>query len=222
MAGALVWDASGERFYETGVSKGVLYPIHTDGSYPQGYAWNGLIGVTETPGGAEANALYADNIKYLSLVGVETFGGTIEAYTYPDAFAACDGQESLLSGAFTIGQQLRKQFALCFQSKLGNDASGDAYGYKIHLLYGCLAAPSERAFASINESPEAVTFSWEFTATPVAMTGKLAVACLVVNSKKADATKLAAFEKIIYGQTTPSIIEPRLPLPNEVLTLLTP
>ena len=212
----LVWDKSGERFYETGVSQGVLY-IPTDGVYSKGVAWNGLISVTESPSGAEPTPLYADDIKYLNLVSAEEFGATIEAYTYPDEFAACDGSAELVKGV-TVGQQVRKPFGLSYKTVLGNDVYGNSKGYKIHLIYGAMAAPSEKAYSTINDSPEAITFSWELTTTPVNVQGMKTTASFVIDSTKVDPTKLEAFEKIIYGSSEAAA---RLPLPDEVKTLLT-
>lgn len=215
---ALVWDAAGEKTYETGVDHGVLYPIDSNGEYPLGVAWNGLTAVTESPSGAESTALYADNIKYLNLLSAEEFGATIEAYTYPVEFEACDGSASPVDGV-KFGQQGRKQFGLCYRTKLGNDVDGEEYGYKLHLIYGCQAAPSEKAYNSINDSPEAITFSWEVTTTPVQATGYKPLASLVIDSSLADPTALAALEAVLYGDVTN---DPRLPLPDEVVTLLTP
>lgn len=219
----LVWDETGKRLYETGVDHGVLYPMDSTGAYPKGVVWNGLTAVTESPSGAEANAKYADNIKYLNLMSAEEFGATIEAYTYPDEFAACDGSEELEVGV-NIGQQSRKPFGLCYRTKLGNDVAGEDYGYKLHLVYGAMAAPSEKAFQSINDSPDAVTLSWEITTTPVAVPDYKPTAHLTIDSTKVDATKLAALEKILYGvdETTepaaPAVVA-RLPLPLEVSTI---
>ena len=212
----IVWDQTGKRLYETGVQNGVLYPIQTGGAYTKGYAWNGLTAVTESPSGAEASPLYADNIKYLNLVSAEEFGATIEAYTYPDEFAECDGSATLEVGV-TIGQQGRKTFGLSYRTALGNDVDGIDHGYKLHFIYGALAAPSEKAYSSINDSPEAITFSWEVTTTPVAVTGFKPTASLTIDSAKVDAAKLAALEVILYGDT---IEEPRLPLPDEIATLM--
>ena len=212
----LVWDKTGERTYETGTSKGVLFPQTSDGAYGQGVAWNGLTAVTESPSGAEANPMYADNIKYLNLMSVEEFGATIEAYTYPDEFAECDGSASLAKGV-SIGQQPRKAFGMAYQTILGNDVEYNKHGYKIHLIYGALAAPSERAYATVNDSPEAITFSWEITTTPVEVKGFEPTAHLEIDSTKVDKDKLAAFETILYGSESD---EPRLPLPDEVATLL--
>lgn len=212
----LVWDQTGERLYETGVKKGVLYPQESNGTYPKGVAWNGLTGVTETPSGAEATPLYADDIKYLNLMSTEELGGTIEAYTYPDEFAECDGSASIATGVY-IGQQPRKTFGMSYVTTLGNDVESNAYGYKIHLIYGALAAPSEKAYSTINDSPEAITFSWDFSTTPVSVDGFKPTASIVIDSTKVDPIKLAALEKILYGDTE---VEARLPLPNEVATTL--
>lgn len=212
----LVWDATGERFYETGVKQGVLY-IPTDGVYSKGVAWNGLINVTESPSGAEATPLYADDIKYLNLMSNEEFGCTIEAYTYPNEFGECDGSAELVSGV-KIGQQTRKTFGFCYRTTLGNDVEGNDYGYKLHLVYGALAAPSEKGYASINDSPEAITFSWEITTTPVAVTGFKPTAHIEIDSTTADATKLAELEAILYGSED---TEARMPLPDEIKTLMT-
>lgn len=212
----LVWDKTGERLYETGVKQGVLYPQAADGTYPKGVAWNGLTNITETPSGAEATALYADDIKYLNLISTEELGGTIEAYTYPDEFAECDGSAALTAGVY-IGQQNRKTFGLCYRTTLGNDVDSNAYGYKLHLVYGALAAPSEKAYATINDSPEAITFSWEFSTTPVNVAGFKPTANIVIDSTKVDAEKLAALEKILYGDTE---AEARLPLPDEVAQVM--
>lgn len=216
----LVWDKAGERLYETGVKNGVLY-IPTAGVYSKGVAWNGLTAVTESPSGAEATALYADDIKYLSLMSTEEFGATIEAYTYPDEFAACDGSAELVDGV-TIGQQKRSTFGLCYRTAIGNDTDGNDHGYKLHIIYGALASPSEKAYATINDSPEAITFSWEITTTPVNVTGQKPTASLVIDSTKADSTKLAALEAILYGSDGSGTENgPRLPLPDEIKTLMT-
>ena len=213
----LVWDKTGERLYETGVKQGVLYPQAAGGTYPKGVAWNGLTNITESPSGAEATALYADDIKYLNLVSAEELGGTIEAYTYPDEFAECDGSVALTDGVF-IGQQDRKTFGLCYRTTLGNDVDSNGHGYKLHLIYGALAAPSEKAYATINDSPEAITFSWEFKTTPVNVTGHKPTASLILDSTKVSETKMAALEKVLYGDTD---TEARLPLPDEVVQILT-
>lgn len=215
----LVWDKTGDRLYETGVKNGVLY-IPTAGVYSKGVAWNGLTAVTESPSGAEATALYADDTKYLSLMSTEEFGATIEAYTYPDEFAACDGSAELAEGVM-IGQQKRSTFGLCYKTTIGNDTEGNDHGYKLHIIYGAMAAPSEKAYASINDSPEAITFSWEITTTPVNVTGAKPTASLVIDSTKADPSKLAALEDILYGKDGEPASEPRLPLPDEIKSLMT-
>lgn len=212
----IVWDNTGERLYETGVRNGVLYPIQTDGAYSKGVAWNGLISVTESPSGAEATPLYADDIKYLNLISAEEYGSTIEAYTYPDEFAECDGSASIATGV-NIGQQPRKTFGMCYRTVVGNDVKNDNYGYKLHLVYGALAAPSEKAFSTINDSPEAITFSWEVSTTPVNVTGFKPTASLTIDSTKVDADKLASLEAILYGSESE---EARLPLPDEIATLM--
>ena len=211
----LVWDETGKRLYETGVSQGVLYP-QSGGTYPNGVAWNGLTAVTESPSGAEATPLYADNIKYLNLFSAEEFGATIEAYTYPDEFMACDGSAQIAKGAY-IGQQNRKQFGMCYKTLLGNDVDANDHGYKLHIIYGAMASPSEKAYATVNDSPEAITFSWEVTTTPVNVTGYEPTASIVIDSTKCDPTKLADLEEILYGSAEE---EPRLPLPNEIVTVL--
>lgn len=212
----LVWDQSGKRLYETGVDHGVLYPIQIGGVYSKGVAWNGLTAVTESPSGADINDIYADNMKYLGLVGAEKFGATVEAYTYPDEFAECDGSVELVKGA-TIGQQNRKVFGMVYRTVIGNDVDGNEHGYKLHLIYGATAAPSEKAYNTINEDPEAITFSWELSTTPVNVTGHKPTASLTIDSTKADPTKLAELEKILFGDTE---TEPRLPLPDEIAQLL--
>lgn len=212
----LVWDKTGERFYETGVDHGVLYPIQAGGLYNKGVVWNGLTAVTESPSGAEATALYADNIKYLNLISAEEFGATIEAYTYPDEFAECDGSAELATGVY-IGQQPRKTFGLCYRTVIGNDVDNDSFGYKLHLIYGALAAPSEKGYSTINDSPEAITFSWEVKTTPVNVTGCKPTACLTIDSTKVDKDKLAALEAILYGGES---TEAKLPLPDEVAQVI--
>ena len=214
----LIWDKTGERYYETGVKNGVLY-IPTEGVYSKGVAWNGLTAVTESPSGAEATALYADDMKYLSLYSAEEFGATIEAYTYPDEFAQCDGSAELTKGV-SIGQQARKTFGLCYRTTIGNDTDGNDYGYKLHMIYGCMASPSEKAYATINDSPEAITFSWEVTTTPVSVAGFKPTASITIDSTKADPTKLAALEDILYGKDGEPGSEARLPLPDEIKTLM--
>lgn len=210
------WDQVGQRLYETGVNKGVLYPQASSGLYPKGVAWNGLTAVTESPSGAEASPLYADNIKYLNLMSAEEFGATIEAYMYPDEFGACNGEAELTDGV-SIGQQKRTAFGMSYQTLIGNDVDSNEHGYKIHLIYGALAAPSEKAYASVNDSPEAITFSWEVTTTPVEVTGFKPTATLVIDSTKVDAEKMAAIEKVLYGDGD---TEARLPLPDEVLSII--
>lgn len=211
----LVWDQTGERLYETGVKNGVLYP-QTNGTYPLGVAWNGLTAVTESPSGAEATPLYADDIKYLNLMSNEELGGTIEAYMYPDEFAECDGSVELEDGVY-LGQQTRKAFGLCYRTVLGNDTDNNDYGYKLHIVYGALASPSEKAYATINDTPEPITMSWEFTTTPVEVTGHKPTASITIDSTKANKEKLAALEAILYGSED---AEPRLPLPDEIKTLM--
>lgn len=213
----IVWDEVGKRIYETGVDHGVLYPVGTGGTYPEGVAWNGLISVTESPSGAEAEPFYADNIKYLNLMSAEEFGATIEAFTYPDEWVQCDGSAEPLPGLI-VGQQTRKTFGLCYRTLLGNDVEGQDYGYKLHLIYGALAAPSEKSYQTINDSPEALTLSWEITTTPVPVPNLKPTASLTINSTLVDPVKLAALEAILYGDATN---EARLPLPAEVITLLT-
>ena len=212
----LVWDATGERLYETGVSNGVIYPQSSSGTYPKGAAWNGLTAITESPSGAEPTALYADNIKYLNLMSAEEFGFSIEAYTYPPEFAECNGEASLATGV-SITQQKRKQFGLSYKSLIGNDVDGDSYGYKLHLVYGALAAPSEMAHNSVNDSPEATTMSWECSTTPVTVAGFKPTSHIVIDSTKANPEKLAALEAKLYGAES---VEAMLPLPNEVATLM--
>jgi hypothetical protein len=212
----LTWDQTGERLYETGVDHAVLYPLDSKGTYSKGVAWNGITAITESPSGADANALYADNIKYLNLIAAEDFGGTIEAYMYPDEWAACDGSEEVAPGV-TIGQQNRKTFGLSHRTKIGNDVDGQDHGYKLHLIYGALASPSERGYSTVNDSPEAMTLSWTFTTTPVEVPGFKSTAILTIDSTKTDATKLAALEEILYGTDD---AEARLPLPSEVIELL--
>ena len=212
----LVWDKTGERLYETGVKMGVLY-VQEAGAYPKGVAWNGLTAVTESPSGAEATPLYADDIKYLNLMSAEEFGATIEAYTYPDEFKVCNGEAELATGV-SIGQQSRKTFGMCYRTTIGNDVDGNEHGYKLHLIYGALAAPSEKAYATINDSPEAITFSWEVTTTPVEVgEGFKPTAYVVIDSTKADPTKLAALEAKLYGSESE---EATLPLPSEIATMM--
>ncbi len=213
----IIWDEIGDRLFETGVKNGVLYP-QVNGTYPMGYAWNGLTAVTESPSGAEATPMYADDIKYLNLYSVEELGGTIEAYTYPDQFAACDGSANLggIAGV-VIGQQTRQAFGFCYKTVLGNDEQGNDYGYKIHLIYGAKASPSEKAYATVNDSPEAITFSWEFTTTAVDVPGGKPSACIIIDSTKVDVAKLTQLENVLYGTNT---TDPRLPLPAEVAEIM--
>lgn len=213
---ALVWDEIGKRLYETGVKKVVMYPIDANGAFPVGYAWNGVTAINERPSGAEPTALWADDIKYLNLMSAEDFAATIEAYTYPDEFAECDGSAEIQTGVI-IRQQPRKAFGLCYRTVLGNDTDMADYGYKLHLVYNCMAAPSEKDHSTINETPEAITFSWELSTTPVNVAGYKPTATLEIDSTKVNETKLAALEEILYGSAT---AEPRLPLPDEVKTLL--
>jgi len=211
----LVWDQLGEKTYETGVKQGVLYPVQTGGSYSLGVAWNGLTAVTESPSGAEASPIYADDIKYLSLMSAEEFGATIEAYTYPDEFSVCDGSGSIATGV-SIGQQTRKSFGLCYRTAFGNDIDGTDYGYKLHLIYGAMASPSEKGYKTINDSPEAITFSWAVTTTPVALDGFKPTATLIIDSTKVVEANLAALELILYGTVG---VNARLPLPDEIATI---
>lgn len=212
----IVWDESGKRLYETGVKNGVLYIQDETGAYNKGVAWNGLTAVTESPSGAEATPLYADDIKYLELFSAEEFGATIEAYTYPEEFEACDGSASLGKGV-TIGQQDRKTFGLCYRTVLGNDVKSNEYGYKLHLIYGAKAAPSEKGYQTINDSPEAITFSWEVTTTPVNVAGFKPTASVTIDSTKIDAAKLKTIEDMLYGTES---VDAKLPLPDELKTIL--
>ena len=217
----LVWDEAGKHIYETGVSKGVLYVMSdTPGTYEKGVAWNGLSSVSESPTGAEVSAIYADNIKYLNLMSREEFEGSIEAYTYPDEFMACDGSASPEDAkGFIVGQQDRKTFAFCYQTKVGNDLNPEA-GYKIHIIYGALASPSERSYETVNDSPEAMTFSWDITTTPVAVTGFKPTAHVELDSTKIDKTKLEKIEAKLYGTDEPDG-EPTLLMPDDIITMLT-
>lgn len=220
----LVWDATGEHFYETGTKNCVLYPQDASGAYPQGVAWNGITAVTESPSGADPTDLYADDIKYLTLRGTEEFGGTIEAYTYPDEFAVLDGSAEPTDGVI-LGQQNRGAFGLCYTTTLGNDVQLNNYGYKLHLIYGATVSPSERAYQTINDSPEAITFSWEFTTVPVAITGTnyKPTACITIDSTKVDETKLQTLKDKLFGTNgtgSTEGTEPYLPLPNEVIATL--
>lgn len=211
----LAWDQTSERLYETGVDRGVVYP-QVGGAYPKGEAWNGLISVTKTPSGAEPTALYANNHKYLNLMSVEELGGSIEAYTYPEAFAECNGEKELVAGV-RIGQQKRTPFGFCYRNLIGNDTDGTAHGYQLTLIYGALASPAEETDTTVNDSPEAKTMSWEFSTTPVEVEGFEPTASIEIDSTKVDASKLAALEAILYGTESE---EARLPLPNEVAELL--
>ena len=220
MPGPLTWDATGERYFEMGVSKGVLFVMGSAGTYGAGVAWNGLSTITESPEGAEPSDIWADNIKYATLRSTETFSGTIEAYTYPDEFNACNGEATIVEGA-TIGQQSRATFGLCYRTEIGSDTASDGTaGYKLHFLYGLTASPSEKAYASINDSPEAIAFSWEVSSTPVAVTsisGAKPTSTVVVDSRTADSTKLRELEKMVYGDTATTS---KLPTPDEIYTLL--
>lgn len=211
----ITWDKTGERFYETGVKNGVLY-VMDSGVYGTGVAWNGLTAVTESPSGAEVNPMYADDIKYLNLLSAEEFAATVEAFTYPDEFAQCDGSAEIAPGVI-IGQQKRKTFGMCYKTVLGNDTDGNDYGYKIHIIYGAVAAPSEKAYTTINDSPEAITFSWELSTTPVEVTGFKPTASLTIDSTTTTPEKMKAIEDILYGTEAE---EPRLPLPDEIMELM--
>lgn len=210
------WDQEGKRLYETGVSNGVLY-VHSEGQYQAGVAWNGLIGVTESPSGAEATPIYADNIKYLSLTSAEEFAASIEAYTYPDEFAECDGSAELATGVM-IGQQKRKKFALVYKTIIGNDTENEAHGYKLHIIYGCQAAPSERAYTTVNDSPEAITFSWEISTTPVEVTGRKPTSILTLDSTKVNAAKMQKIENKLFGDDSSG--QPTLLTPDQVLAII--
>lgn len=212
----LEWDKTGEKTYQTGCDRGVLYITDTTGAYKNGVAWNGITAATESPSGAEVTSNYADNIKYMNLVSAEEFGGTIEAYTYPPEFGECDGTAEPVPGMY-VGQQGRKTFGFSFRTLKGNDTQGTDHGYLLHLWYGCLAAPSERAYATVNDSPEAITFSWEISTTPVAFEGHKPTASVIIDSTKTTKEKMTALETILYGSES---VEPRLPLPAEIVTLL--
>lgn len=220
MAQLISWDGVGEKIYETGVDHGVLYIPTALGVYDTGFAWNGLVSVTETPSGAEANPQFADNIKYLNLLSAEEFGGTIEAFTYPDEFGQCDGTAEAEVGV-VVGQQSRKSFGLSFRTKVGNDVDGTDHGYKLHLVYGALVSPSEKAYQTINESPEAITFSWEFTTTPAPVTGFKPTSLIIIDSTKVAPADLAALELILYGDSV-GPVQPKLPTPDEVIALFAP
>lgn len=212
----LVWDAASQHLYETGVDHGVLYTLDANKEYKNAHVWNGLTAVNESPSGADETKLWADNIKYVSLRAAEEFGGTIEAYTYPDAFAACDGSKELAPGVYA-GQQQRETFGLCYRTVLGNDTDLNDHGYKLHLVYGCTCSPSEKAYATINDSPEAITFSWEFTTNPVAVTGAKATSCITIDSTKVNKSRLEALEDALYGTENDSAY---LPLPDEVVSII--
>lgn len=212
----ITWDNTGDHLFETGVEKGVLYPLSSAGKYDKAVAWNGITGVTESPSGAEATALYADDIKYLNLYSAEEFGATIEAYTYPDEFAVLDGSAEIATG-ITIGQQSRGVFGFSYVTKIGNDVDGNDHGYKIHLIYGAQASPSEKAFATVNDSPEAITFSWEIKTTPVAVTGHKPTASLVIDSTKIAEAALKAIEDALYGTDEK---DGYLPLPSEIIEMI--
>ena len=212
----LVWNEAGKRLYETGVDRGVLYVSDGNGRYQKGVVWNGLVSVNESPSGAEATPLYAGNVKYVELMSNEEFGASIEAYTYPEEFEQCDGSAELADG-ITIGQQPRKSFGLCYRTKIGNDTAGDEHGYKIHLIYGAKAAPTEKSYTTINDSPEAITFSWEITTTPIEVAGHKPTATLTIDSTKVSPTTLAAIENKLYGDTA---TEATLPTPAEILALI--
>ena len=214
----LIWDDLGQKLYETGVSNAVLYLQDDTGAYSKGVAWNGLTKVTESPSGAEATPLYADNVKYLNLMSSEEFGGTIEAYTYPDEFLECDGGAEISKGIIA-GQQVRKQFGLCYKTIIGNDVKGNDYGYKLHIVYGCLASPSSKDYQTINDSPEAISLSWEFKSTPVPVTDQKPTATLVIDSTKVGEATLTAIEEVLYGTET---TEASLPLPDDILALVQP
>lgn len=220
---ALQWDAEGQRLYETGVDRGVLF-VKGNSGYGAGVAWNGLTSVSESPSGAEPTALWADNIKYLNLISAEEFGATIEAYTYPDEWAQCDGSAAAQTGVY-LGQQGRKVFGLAYRTKVGNDTDSNDHGYKLHLIYNCTAKPSERQYETVNDSPSAITFSWEISTTPVNVSGFKPTACITIDSTKVDATKLASFEQILYGTpasgSDPAVL-PALPLPDAVVSHFAP
>lgn len=213
----IAWDEVGKKLYETGTDRGVLYPQAADGTYPKGVSWSGLTGVTESPSGGDPNDIYADNIKYLSLRAAEDFGATITCYTYPDEWEECDGSRSPVAGV-VLRQQVRKPFGLCFRSIIGNDTESNDYGYKLHLIYNATASPSERGYSTVNDSPEAIEFSYELTTTPVGVSGYKPVASITIDSTKVAADKLAQLEQILYGVEGGS--DPRLPLPDEVISIL--
>ena len=212
----LIWDEVGQRFFETGVKNGVLYVQDNDGSYKNGVVWNGLTAVTESPSGAEETPLYADDVKYLTLRSAEQFGATIEAYTYPEEFEQCDGSATIATGV-TIGQQARRAFGLCYRTVLGNDIQGQEFSYKLHLLYGCTVAPSEKSYSTINDNPEAITFSWELSTVPVPVDGFSPTASLVIDASKVDEEKMQSLEDALFGDEQN---EAKLLLPNEIMEML--
>lgn len=212
----LIWDEVGQRFFETGVKNGVLYVQDNDGSYKNGVVWNGLTAVTESPSGAEETPLYADDVKYLTLRSAEEFGATVEAYTYPEEFEQCDGSAAIAAGV-TIGQQARRAFGLCYRTSVGNDIQGQNFSYKLHLIYGCTVAPSEKSYSTINDNPEAITFSWELSTVPVPVEGFSPTASLVIDASKVDEGKMELLENALFGDETN---EAKLLLPNEIMELL--
>lgn len=216
---ALTWDATGDRLYETGVDRVVLYPQKSDGTYDDGVAWNGVTAINENPSGADATDLWADNIKYLSLRSAEQFGATIEAYTYPDEWAACDGSATIATGV-TAGQQPRKSFALAYRTLVGNDVDSNDHGYKLHLVYGASAAPSSKNYQTVNDSPEAITFSWEITTIPVPVTGFKPTSHIIIDSTKADDTKLGTLEAMLYGTSGTNATDPTIPDPDTVISTM--
>ena len=212
----LIWDEVGQRFFETGVKNGVLYVQDNDGSYKNGVVWNGLTAVTESPSGAEETPLYADDVKYLTLRSAEEFGATVEAYTYPEEFEQCDGSASIADGV-TIGQQARRAFGLCYRTSVGNDIQGQNFSYKLHLIYGCTVAPSEKSYSTINDNPEAITFSWELSTVPVPVEGFNPTASLVIDASKVDEGKMQQLEDALFGAESN---EAKLLLPNEIMEML--
>lgn len=217
MSYKLSWDDTGKKFYETGVDHGVLYPQNNDGSYPKGVAWNGLTGVTESPSGADKNDIYADNIKYLTLRSAEDFGATVTCYTYPDEWEECDGSRSPVAGV-KIGQQARRAFGMCYRTLIGNDIQGTEYGYKLHIIWNATASPSERAYATVNDSPEAIEFSYELATTPTGISGYKPIANMTIDSTLVPADKMAELEQVLYGVEGGA--DPKLPTPDEVIELL--
>ncbi len=212
----LIWDEVGQRFFETGVKNGVLYVQDNDGSYKNGVVWNGLTAVTESPSGAEETPLYADDVKYLTLRSAEEFGATVEAYTYPEEFEQCDGSAAIADGV-TIGQQARRAFGLCYRTSVGNDIQGQNFSYKLHLIYGCTVAPSEKSYSTINDNPEAITFSWELSTVPVPVDGFSPTASLVIDASKVDEGKMQLLEDALFGDESN---EAKLLLPNEIMEML--